>query len=81
MAIDLQDILPDGGYDLDLIKSEYHRELEVEEDGESYIEDYWECPLCGELQDTEEEALACCQSWSERDPEGWKDYLWGKEVR
>ena len=30
---DLQDILPDGGYDLDLIESEYHRELEVEQDG------------------------------------------------
>jgi hypothetical protein len=39
----------------------------------------WECPLCGELHDTEEEALACCQSWAERDPEGWKDYLWGRE--
>ena len=69
----------DGEYDLDTIKDEYHREVEVEQDGESYLVDKWECPVCGELYDSPDEAFDCCRSWAERDPEGYKDYMRGNE--
>ena len=79
MAIDLQDTLQDDEYDLDTIKDYFHREVEVEQDGESFIDDCWECPQCGALYYTEEGALECCRSWADRDPEGYKDYMRGNE--
>lgn len=76
---DLRDTLPDDEYDLHTIKEYFHHEVEVEQDGETFIEDRWECPQCEELHDTEREALECCQSWADRDLEGWKEYLRGNE--
>ena len=64
-----------------LIKDYFHREVEVEQDGESFIDDRWECPQCGEFHDTEEEALYCCQSWADRDLEGMEGLFKGERMK